>query len=79
VKVNFMSWELTTDHAASSYGQAVLVNRGSGEAYGPDDVVKCYSSWPYQPARIAAERMMKRKKLTDEERSFVDRFVNFGK
>jgi hypothetical protein len=33
------SWDLTTEHAASSYGQPVLVNRGTGEAFGPGDIL----------------------------------------
>lgn len=38
------SWELSTDHAASSYGQPVLVNRATGEAFGPGDILKPYPS-----------------------------------
>ncbi len=30
-------WRITTDHAASSYGQPVLVSP-SGQAYGPGDI-----------------------------------------
>jgi hypothetical protein len=73
------SFELTTEHSASSYGQPVLVNRGSGEAYGPGDVFQPYPSWPYLPASKAVERMARTKKLTYDERAFVDKFVNFGK
>jgi hypothetical protein len=73
------SFELTTEHASSSYGQPVLVNRDTGEAFGPDDIVKCYSSWPHQPARRAVERMARRKKLSDDQKAFVIRFLNFGK
>ena len=32
-----MAWRYTTDHAASSYGQPVLVNDETGIAYGPGD------------------------------------------
>lgn len=32
-----MAWRYTTDHAASSYGQPVLVNDETGIAYGPAD------------------------------------------
>ncbi len=39
------SYELTNEHSASSYGRPVLVNRGSGEAYGPGDIVRAYPSW----------------------------------
>lgn len=33
----WQGWRLTTDHAASSYGQPVLVSP-SGKAYGPGDI-----------------------------------------
>ena len=33
-------FELTTEHAAASYGQPVLVDRETGEAYGPADLVE---------------------------------------
>jgi hypothetical protein len=72
------SWELTTEHAASSYGQPVLVNRGSGEAYGPGDILRPYTSWGYITAAAAVERMTSIRNLTDDERIFVERFVNLG-
>jgi hypothetical protein len=73
------SWELTTEHAASSYGQPVLVNRTTGEAFGPGDVLQPYPSWPYLLASQAVQRMARTKKLTYDEQTFVDKFVNFGK
>jgi hypothetical protein len=73
------SWELTNEHAASSYGQPVLVNRGSGEIFGPGDILTPYPSWGFMIAAEAVERMAKTKKLTYDEQIFVDRFVNFGK
>jgi hypothetical protein len=72
------SFELTNEHSASSYGQLVLVNRDTGEAFGPADIIKPYPSWSYMPAAKAVERMAAKKKLTDEERSFVERFIKFG-
>jgi hypothetical protein len=33
-------FKLTTEHAASSYGQAVLVDLETGEAYGPADLLE---------------------------------------
>ena len=53
------SWILTTEHASSSYGQPVLVNRGSQEAFGPGDIVKPYPSWGYMLAADAVKRMVK--------------------
>ena len=68
------SWLLTTEHSASSYGQPVLVNRGSAEAYGQSDIVKAYPSWDYQPARAAVLRMMKTHDLSEDEKEFCGRF-----
>lgn len=34
----FNGWTLSTEHAASSYGIPVLVDR-NGEAYGPADII----------------------------------------
>jgi hypothetical protein len=80
MKVNLRSsWQLTDEHAASSYGQPVLVNRASGETFGPADILQPHPSWPSLPASGIVERMAKTAKLTDEERAFVARFVNFGK
>jgi len=73
------SYQLTDQHPASSYGQPVLVNRGSGEAFGPGDILTPYPSWGMMPARNVVRRMAKTAKLTDEERVSVAGFVNFGK
>jgi hypothetical protein len=69
------SWILTNDHAASRYGQPVLVNRGSQEAYGRGDLVKAYPSWDYTPARMAVERMMKTCQLDEDELKFCGKFT----
>lgn len=55
--VNFKTWELSTEHAACSYAQPVLVNRATGEAYGAADIVKPYPSWGFMPAAAAVQRM----------------------
>lgn len=73
------SFELTDDHASSSYGQPVLVNRRSGEAYGPADLLQAYSSSLMQSASEAAARMASMTKWTYEEQKFIDRFTNSGK
>jgi len=51
------NWELSTEHAASSHGQPVLVRRATGEAYGPGDVVKMFPSYGFEPAREAVARL----------------------
>lgn len=73
------TWELTTEHSASSYGQPVLVNRTTGDAYGPADVVKAYPSWGYLPAAAAVERMMKTAKLDAEGKAAAAKFCDLGK
>ena len=74
-------WELTTEHAASSYGQPVLVNRDTGEAYGAADIVKCFPSWSYWPAWKAVNRMVniRRGKSSDEDIAFAEQFIGAGK
>ena len=72
------SWILTDEHSASSYGIPVLVNRGTQEAYGCDDIVKPYRSWGYCVAKHAVERMAKTADLTEEEWDFVKRFYVKG-
>lgn len=74
-EVIFKSWKLTTDHAASSYGQPVLVNRATGEAFGPGDIVQCYPSWGYLPAALAVDRLAAAESLDDEQIALVSRFT----
>jgi hypothetical protein len=66
---------LRTDPCACSYEQPVLVNRGSGEAYGKGDIVKPYPSWDYMLARDAVLRMMKTADLSEDEKEFCGRFT----
>ena len=69
------SWQLSDEHAASSDGQPVLVNRVTGDVYGPMDVVQLYSSHEMTLAKIAVGRLVAISTLTDEERQVVKRFV----
>jgi len=73
------SWELTTEHAASSHGQPVFVNRADNQAYGPADVLEPYPSWGWVTGAMAVKRMAARRKFTDDERAFVARFIDLGK
>jgi len=52
------SWMLTTAHPASSSGRPVLVNRATGRAFGPDDVV-APGGTNHQPARMFVTRLAK--------------------
>jgi hypothetical protein len=71
------SFELTTEHAASSYGQPVLVDRGTGLAYGPANIIVPYPSWGHMLARDAVKRMAATKKLGKKEQQLVNSFVEF--
>lgn len=69
------TWELSTDHAASSYGQPVLVNRATGEAFGPADIVKPYPSYSFMPGTQAVRRLAKTVKLDAESQRLVAKFT----
>lgn len=73
--VNFKTWELSTEHAACSYGQPVLVNRATGDAYGAGDIVQAYPSYGFMPAAAAVRRMAATATLTHEETELVERFT----
>jgi len=51
------SWAFTTNHAAACYGMPVLVNRATGTAFGPEDLLKPYPSWPMMTGQEALERL----------------------
>ncbi len=68
------SYVLTDEHSASSYGIPVLVHRQTEEAFGPADIVACYPSWGFMPAKEAVERLSRMTKLTYDEQQAVDRF-----
>ena len=75
MKVRFTpSWELTDERADSSYGQAVLVSRRTGKAFGPGDLLEPYAHWGVGPAAVHATRMSNMKKLSGEDLEFVRRF-----
>ena len=69
------NWELSTDHAASSAGQPVLVNRGTDKAYGPRDILEPYPSWGRMPAARAVARIAETKALDTDGEALVARFV----
>lgn len=74
MNVSFKSWELTTDHTASSYGQPVLVNRTTKDAYGAGDIVQAYPSWGFTLAADAVRRMAATAELTPDQTNIVNRF-----
>ena len=69
------SWELTTEHAASSGGQPVLVNLTTGEAFGPADLVRLHERKGMIPAALAVRRLAQAAELDTAERALVARFV----
>ena len=69
------SFELSNEHAASSCGAPVLVNRHTDEAYAPTDILAAYSMWGPVCAASAVLRMVHGKELTGDEREFVKRFT----
>jgi hypothetical protein len=72
------SFELTTEHSASSYGQPVLVHLATGYVFGPSDFVRCYPNWPIQPAAEAVKRLGNLGARSDEERALIQRFIGDG-
>jgi hypothetical protein len=52
----------------------VLVNRGSGEAYGPGDVLIPYPSWGYVTAAAAVARLAKQRTLDADGAALVEKF-----
>jgi len=70
-----LSWELTTEHAASSCGQAVLVNLTTGEAFGPGDPVQPYPGRGYMRATLAVCRLAQAAELDTAEQALIARFV----
>jgi hypothetical protein len=72
------SWELSTEHAASSYGLPVLVHRTTGETYGPADIVKPDPSSSYVLAVVAVWRLARTADLDADGRALVARFVGLA-
>ena len=68
-------WELTTEHAASSCGQPVLVNLTTGEAFGSADLVRLQERKGLIPAVFAARRLAQAADLDTGEQALVARFV----
>jgi hypothetical protein len=69
------SYELTTEHAASSYGHAVLFNRKTREAFGPGDIIK--HDGEFKPASKVVDLLTQDMELSIGQRIFVDDFINF--
>ena len=69
------SWELSTEHAASRHGQPVLVNRSTGEAFGPGDTVTLDPRQGYARAAHAVARLAETAKRNVDGDAVVARCV----
>jgi hypothetical protein len=71
-------WLLTDELEDSFPGQAVLVNEGTGEAFGPGDILEPYAYWELKPAAFHAVIMSNMEEHTREEKAFIRRFSLAG-
>jgi len=69
------SWELSSKHAVGCWETPVLVNRHTGEEYGPADILTAYPSWGPMTAANAVLRMAHARELTGDEHEFVESFT----
>jgi hypothetical protein len=69
------TWELSTEHAASSDGHPVLVDRETGDAYGPDDIVQLYPRHGFILASEGVRRLAKGAHLDADGLRLVERFI----
>lgn len=70
-----LSWELTTEHAAASDARPVLVNRTTGEAFGPGALVRLPEGKALIPAALAVRRLAQAADLDEQARALVAGFV----
>ena len=72
------SFELTTQHAASSYGQPVLLHRPTGNVYGPGDTLEAYPRWGMQLGRDVVRRLSRTRQFSEAEQDLIRLFVEGG-
>ena len=68
-------WELSTEHAASSYSQPILVHRSTGRTFGPRDLVVLYPGHGPAAAAEGVRRLAKTAKLDADGAALVAQFV----
>ena len=71
-------YELTVEHAASSYNRPVLVRRSTGEGFGPEDILVAFPSWSYMSAWQIVQRLAATRAFTNAELEFVRKFTKGG-
>ena len=69
------TWILSDAHATASFGQPVLINCETGEAYEPRDLVKLYPSHEPIIAKLAVMHLVRTLNLSAAERQAVSRFT----
>jgi hypothetical protein len=65
---------LTTDHAKSRFGQPVLINRTTGQAFLPSDAFIAYESWGKMPAAQVVNKMASWRDFSEEELTLIELF-----
>lgn len=66
---------LTTDHAKSRLNQPVLLNKATGQAYLPNEILAPYESWPKMSATQVVDKMAYWRNFSGEERHLIERFL----
>ena len=68
------TWILTDEHPASSYGQPVLVNLESNQAYGSGDLMKFSPKAGFVPCHRFVRKLTEDREFSEDELKFIDRF-----
>jgi hypothetical protein len=68
---------LTTDHAKSRFGQPVLVNRSTGQAFLPSDAFAPYESWQIMKADQVVKKMASWGTFSKAEQGVIDQYLGF--
>jgi hypothetical protein len=80
MKIKILRFELSDEHAASGKGRPLLIDTGTGTAYGAKDTILLSSSQQWDPVQIVQSWLGNpRKKLTKKEREFCQRFIDLAK
>ncbi len=69
------TWELSDEHPMSREGRPVLVNRSTGAAAGPGDLVDGTPFWGVMEAARLVAHLAKSVRLNAAEKTLVDRFI----
>ena len=70
-----VTWELSTEHPAGIYGQPGLVNRDTGQAYSPGNIVQVNERMRPMLALLAVRKLAQAAELDPAQRELVARFA----